>query len=218
MRVRILSATTNMLKLIWCAARTCYSPHTPSELWDQDSSPGDADMLRLARHVLSAGHLSVAEHCSVTYAVEGVSRVLLAQYSRHRIGVSLSVQSQRHVRALSTGDDESMVDSVIPPSLSAKPGALDEYNKFLRDSRRTYDNLVSLGVPKEDARFVLPGGSRTNFVTTLNVRSLMDVYRKRVLTPGAQWEIRQLLITMADLLVEREGWLREFLPLPSKRQ
>ena len=43
---------------------------------------------------LRRGHQSVAEHATFTFLIEGVSRALLAQLTRHRIA-SFSVQSQR---------------------------------------------------------------------------------------------------------------------------
>ena len=75
-----------------------------------------------------------------------------------------------------------------------------------------YDDLLTLGVAKQDARFVLPGGACTNFVTTLNLRSFMDVYEKRVKTPGAQWEIKDMMLRMRDLIVAEEPWLETYIP------
>ena len=82
----------------------------------------------------------------------------------------------------------------------------------MREIQQTYDDLLALGVAKQDARFVLPGGACTNFVTTLNLRSFMDVYEKRVRTPGAQWEIREMMLRMRDLIVAAEPWLAKYIP------
>ena len=45
------------------------------------------------RSAMSGGHLSVAEHAAFTFEISGVSRVLLAQLTRHRVA-SFSVNSQ----------------------------------------------------------------------------------------------------------------------------
>jgi thymidylate synthase (FAD) len=209
MEVALIQCTPDMLKTIWCAARTCYSPLSPQELWE--SEPTREEMLRIARRIFTSRHLSVAEHCGMTFAVAGVSRALLAQYSRHRIGVSLSVQSQRYVSARRTAKGR-LCAHVTPPGVEAKPEAEAVYLKAMEGAQALYDELVNLGIPKEDARFVLPGGAATNFVTTLNLRSLLDIYHKRVVTPGAQWEIKELLVRMAKLVVEREPWLLEYFP------
>jgi len=168
-------------------------------------------MLRLVDRVIRAGHLSVTEHCSMTFAVAGVSRTLLAQYTRHRIGVSISVQSQRHVRAAGRGE-EGLFAHVVPPQIASDPQAREVFYQQLGAAQRAYERLLALGIKREDARFLLPGGAATNFVTTLNLRSLLDVYQKRVLTPGAQWEIRELLDRFAYLIVEREPWLAPYFP------
>ncbi|NPV52361.1 MAG: FAD-dependent thymidylate synthase [Firmicutes bacterium] len=208
MQVDILHMTPNPLKVIWTAARTCYSHLPPQELWASD--PSTDDMLRIARRVFTSGHLSVVEHCSITYAVSGVSRTLLAQYSRHRIGVSLSVQSQRHVSEASARND-GQFEYVTPPGVQAHAGASRVFEDGMKMLQDLYDRLCAFGIRVEDARFVLPGAAMTNFVTTVNLRSLLDLYTKRVGEPGAQWEIKELIERMARLAVEREPWLGEFI-------
>ena len=204
MEIRIINKTPDFLRTIWTAGRTCHSAMAPQELFDLDES--ESKMLKLVDFLLKARHLSTLEHCSVTYAVAGASRTLLAQYSRPRIGVSLSVQSQRYV---SEGTEKrgQTFEYVTPPSIAAAPDKLSAYQAAMADAQRSYDELIAAGVPMEDARFALPGGICTNFVTTLNLRSLLDVYEKRVLVSGAQWEVREMVRRMAELLVEREPWL-----------
>ena len=205
MEIKLLGTSNNYLKTIWFAARTCYSPLSPIELSEQE--PTEAEMLRLANHIITNKHLSVLEHCHMTFAVKNVSRTLLAQYSRHRVAVSLSVQSQRYVSEQSGKNADRIFDFVVPATIGENDEAKDVYLTAMKDIQQVYDKLLELGINKEDARFVLPGGAGTNFVTSLNLRSFIDVYNKRVLTPGAQWEIKEMLTTMADLIVEREPWL-----------
>lgn len=213
MRVEIIAMTPEPLRTIWCAARTCYSSLTPTELWR--TAPAPEEMLALVRRIIHSGHLSVVEHFAITYAVEDVSRALLAQYSRHRIGVSLSVQSQRYVSEQSAKNG-GLFGAVVPPRIAVDPEALAVLQEHLHQSQKAYDRLVALGIPKEDARFVLPNAAATNFVTTVNLRSLLDLYQKRVLTPGAQWEIKGLIQEMVRQAVAREPWLAEFFPPPEE--
>lgn len=204
MEVKLISKTPNFMKTCWVAARTCYSADSPIELIQENKS--EEEMIRLLDRILKSKHLSVVEHCSMTFAVKNVSRTLLAQYSRHRIGVSLSVQSQRYVSE-SSEKNCGIFDAVTPETIESNKEALIEFNTFLKNTQDTYDKLLAYGVAKQDARFVLPGGACTNFVTTLNLRSFMDVYQKRVVTPGAQWEIKEMLLKMRDLIVTEEPWL-----------
>jgi len=194
-------------KTIWFASRTCYSALSPVELWKQN--PSREEMLRIADRIISSKHLSVLEHCHMTFAVEGVSRALLAQYSRHRIGISLSVQSQRYV-SLESKKGKGNFDFVIPPAIGENRNAVQVVESLIKQAQSSYDKLIELGIKKEDARFVLPGGTCTSFVTSLNLRSLMDVYEKRVLIMGAQWEIRNMIITFAKLIIKQEPWLEKY--------
>ncbi len=209
MEVRLIQKTPHFLKTCWVAARTCYSADSPMELLQRETS--EEEMLRLLDRILTSKHLSVVEHCSMTFAVKDVSRTLLAQYSRHRIGVSLSVQSQRYVSEQSSKNENGLFGHVIPETVLGRQDARERYAEAMKQMQRAYDDLLDMGVAKQDARFVLPGGACTNFVTTLNLRSFMDVYEKRVITPGAQWEIREMLVRMRDLLVAEEPWLDKYI-------
>lgn len=207
MRVQLINKTPNFLRTIWTAGRTCHSAVEPLELFCQDQS--ESAMLKLIDFLVSQKHLSTLEHCSMTFAVSGVSRTLLAQYSRHRIGVSLSVQSQRYVSERS--DRGGQFDFVTPRSIESE-AAVECYRQAMADAQNAYDRLCALGVPMEDARFVLPGGITTQFVTTLNLRSFLDIYEKRVRVKGAQWEIRAMVKAMAQELIASEPWLIRYLP------
>lgn len=208
MDVRIIAMTQEPLKVIWTAARTCYSSSTPAELYASQAS--EEDMLRLVKRIFQSKHLSVVEHASVTFSVSGVSRTLLAQYTRHRIGISISVQSQRYVTEQSVKNG-GLFGYVTPSSIAGHPEAQRIYHEQARAAQECYDALLDLGIPKEDARFVLPGGADTNFVTTLNFRSLLDLYSKRVLVPGAQSEIKGLVGKMIELVVQAEPWMGEII-------
>lgn len=238
MIVKLINCTPDFLKTIWFAARTCYSSLSPIEL--QQQKPSQEEMLRIADHIISSRHLSVLEHCHMTFAVEGVSRALLAQYSRHRIGISLSVQSQRHVSPASneatqlgalqaieicrtkektreaSKKNRGIFNFVVPPTIAGNKNAADILETSIESALSSYSKLIDLGIKKEDARFILPGGACTNFVTSLNLRSLFDVYEKRVLLMGAQWEIKNMIITFAKLIMEQEPWLEKYFQIKEK--
>lgn len=213
MNVEIISKNTDMLKNIWVAARTCKSHKTPEEL--KQNEVDEKDMIRLAKALKKAGHMSVFEFGFFTFAVSGVSRSLLAQITRHR-HLSFCVQSQRAVRI----KDEDIVSVVAPESLEKSEGvtvlgseenvAADRaYMTAVKFALGVYTKLVNAGVPPEDARFILPEGMTTNMCIGMNLRSLLELYEKRVATKGAQWEIRGLVEVLKDKAVESEPWLAE---------
>ena len=154
------------------------------------------------KHSMASGHDSVAEHAVFTFRIEGVSRSLLAQLTRHRIA-SFSVQSQRYV-------DQSQSHVIVPASiLSSKYGEafMDEVNRI----RELYNLMVADGIAKEDARYILPEGTETSLVMTMNARELRHFFRLRCCN-RAQWEIRYLADAMlaqcrkaAPMLFEKCG-------------
>lgn len=139
------------------------------------------DPLKALRGALDSGHESVAEHASFTFRVEGVSRVLLAQLTRHRVA-SYSVQSQRYC-----GAD---LDIVVPDSMACTE-LVDEIVAVRRAVEKLYDKAIGLGKPAEDARYFTLQAGVTSLIVTMNARELRHFFSLRCCN-RAQWEIREL--------------------------
>jgi len=202
------------------AIRTCYSSNKPSRIVDLEGEKyfkgkatdgkGGKEVDRLIRHIVGSGHTSTLEHLTYTFAVEGVSRALLAQLTRHRVGFSFSVQSQRYVR-MGSDDKIGGFDYVIPETVKAKgESVVNAYNEIMENNQSYYDLLRSLGIPAEDARSILPNATCTNLVLTVNLRSLLDFYSKRRKGKGAQHEITELAERLREEVVKVEPWTEEF--------
>jgi len=199
------------------AIRTCYAHIKPTEIVSsegakyfgkpaQDGEAGtEAD--RLIRHITRSGHLSTLEHLSYTFAVEGLSRAALAQLTRHRVGFSFSVQSQRFVK-FGSGDKSGGFDYVVPESVLADNSEL--FDLMMAAMQETYDELRSCGVPAEDARSVLPQAAACNLTMTVNLRSLLDFYAKRGPSTHAQSEIKALATQLKDQVIAVEPWTAQF--------
>lgn len=175
MKVTVLEHTPKPDQLCGQMAALCYN----SNSWES-----------ALRKALKGGHESVIEHASVTFLVEGVSRALLAQLTRHRIA-SFSVQSQRYV-------DMTGFDAVIPDSIAQSEALAVHYSSLMGEINGFYRSLCDAGVPKEDARMVLPNACETRLGMTMNCRELRHFFALRTCN-RAQWEIRQL----ADAMLER---------------
>jgi thymidylate synthase (FAD) len=210
------------------AIRTCYSPGKPSEIvakegakyFGQQATDGEkgTEADRLFRMIVRSGHTSTLEHLSFTFAIEGVSRALLAQLTRHRVGFSYSVQSQRYVK-FGSGDRSGGFDYVVPDSvydkqtegLNGTPVYADEiFEEAMFQAQKFYDELRSAGVPAEDARAVLPNASATNLVMTANLRAILEFYSKRKPGKGAQAEIAQLAEALKQAVIDVEPWTEPF--------
>lgn len=185
MRVTLLQFTPEPERTAAAAARLCYSPVGAETIKERLS---DEQVQNLLRRILSSGHHSTMEHVSFTFAIEGVSRVLTHQLVRHRIA-SYSQQSQRYVK-------EHDFEYIIPPSVDVNPEARRKFEHLMEEVRRTYDELVELGIHQEDARYVLANATETKIVVTMNARSLLHFFTLRCCN-RAQWEIRELAWEMA---------------------
>lgn len=199
------------------AIRTCYSHNRPSEIIAKESDRyfgrkakdgqkgTDAD--RLIRHIINSGHTSTMEHITFTFALEGVSRSLLAQLTRHR-HFSYSVQSQRYVR-LETDSKSGGFNYTFPPSVLKDEKTADIYSFTLEQIQEMYDLLRANGIPAEDARYLLPNAVTCNLVLTGNLRSILEFYSKRS-AKQAQWEIRELAEKIKNEVIKVEPWTEPF--------
>lgn len=188
MKVTLLAHTPDPEKTIVLAARLCYSPSSIAELEEKVS--GQAYEKFLAG-ILNMGHLSVLEHSSFTFGVDGISRATSHQLVRHRLA-SYSQQSQRYVTM--HGEPE----YVTPRSISAKKAALKKYQKKVSEIYSLYAEMVEAGIPAEDARFILPNAACTKIIITMNARELLHFFRLRC-CERAQWEIRDMATSMLAL-------------------
>lgn len=214
MKVTLLAYTPDPEKTVASAAKLCYSPATIEQVQEgltEEKTAAFVDMLS------QIGHESPIEHANFTFGVEGVSRSLLAQLTRHRIA-SYSVQSQRYVA-------EKQFEYVVPPEIAADPVAKADYIQAMEEAQAHYDRLTAelkvrhmaafsaQGMDEkaaaraaekkaiEDARFVLPNACTTKLIVTMNARSLQNFFRHRCCN-RAQWEIRALAEAMLHLCRE----------------
>ena len=188
MKVKLINYTPNPIETAFIAARTCYSGDGPEKLWelslaeDENKIP-DEKMHSLLDNVIASGHHSVLEHINFTFAIEEISRACSHQLVRHRIA-NFSQQSQRYVAVKRDA-------FVVPDTIKSNPDAKIIFDELIDNAKKTYDKLVDIGIPKEDARFVIPNAAKTNIVMTMNFREIYNVCQIRLCT-RAQWEIREL--------------------------
>ena len=156
------------MSLAELAASVCY-----------DSKP--TQNCSIVKQCIASGHMSVLEHVSFTFHIEGISRACLAQLSRHR-HISLSVRSQRYCRE----DNFQYVNPFPEGSFGAA-----EFEDYMEEARANYVDMVDAGVAPEDARAVLPNACCTELYMTANARALIEMSHLRMCN-RAQREIREL--------------------------
>lgn len=196
LKVALIRHTLSPEETVALGARLCYSRATIDDLTQRVSAKDQSDFVQ---KIMGMGHESVLEHASFTFGVEGVSRVLLAQLTRHRLA-SFSVQSQRYVSY------ENGFGYIVPPKIEALGDeAKAEYERQMQQMHEWYcawqEKLGTGEGSNEDARFVLPGACETRLMMTMNVRELRHFFSLRMCS-RAQWEIRAMATEMHRLCME----------------
>lgn len=192
MTITLLSVTPDAEKIIELAGRTCYK-----------SEPGNHAIIQ---KWIAAGHLSVIEHASATFRASGVSRALTHQLVRHRVA-SYSQESQRYI-------EQKSAKFICPESVIANPALFAIYDGCIDRIQKAYAELVKYGIPKEDARYLLPNATQTEIVFTMNFRELRHFFELRC-DRHAQWEIhdmsKEMLSMMIDIAPNVFGDMKELL-------
>jgi thymidylate synthase (FAD) len=222
MQVELLDATPNPEELVCRAARGDYSSDWvgPEVPFAEVMEPVEGDSLQekketLMDHLMRSGHWGPFEHPGATFAVKGVSRSCMAQLTRHR-HASFDVMSLRYVEL--SGEQELEEAFVYPETFEAEEVVSREGTEEIdtpADERRqladevyqrcidAYTDLVDAGVPKEDARMLLPLGTRVNMTFSMNARAIMHLLDMRM-KADAQWEVRKL---SRRVLEECKEWM-----------
>ena len=214
MNVELLQYNPDCEKIIAAAAKLCYSS---SEIDGILNGLDEEKTKTFIERLMSMGHESPIEHIVFTFGIEGVSRSLLAQFTRHRIA-SYSVKSQRYV-------NEGKFEYITPPEIENSPEAkklfiaameddLEKYNAISAVLyKKHYNDFINQGVSEkraanmaekkaiEDARYVLPNACETKMIATFNARSLLNFFNHRC-CERAQWEIRDMACRMLALVKE----------------
>ncbi|MEG6617524.1 FAD-dependent thymidylate synthase [Peptococcaceae bacterium 1198_IL3148] len=188
--VKLLRYTPQPEETVAMGARLCYSASSIEQLAEGISR---ADQAGFIKKLMDMRHFTPLEHVSFTFGIEGVSRSLLAQITRHRIA-SFSVQSQRYVGETSTQNRGETFSYIVPQKVrELGEEAVQDFHHQMEQIQKWYDEWVQrFGGQRsayEDARFVLPNAAETKIVVTMNARELMHFFNLRCCN-RAQWEIR----------------------------
>lgn len=200
MNVQLLAHTPDPEKIVASAAKLCYSSSRVSDIMDGLDEEKTQKFLNM---LMDLGHESPVEHITFTFGIEGVSRSLLAQFTRHRMA-SYSVKSQRYV-------SEKQFSFVVPPEIEKNPEAKKIYLEAMEKDMEDYNRLADIlkqqhikegmdekaaeKAAQEDARYILPNACETNMIVTMNARSLYNFFHHRCCN-RAQWEIRDCAYRM----------------------
>lgn len=202
MEITLLSHTKDPQRVIFAAAKQCYSKKDAAVIYQTAQKESPEAVAKFIQELMARGHLSTVEHVTFTFAISGVSRVCTHQLVRHRVA-SFSQQSQRYV-------DMETFECVIPPLIEKDKELRKKFDEIVAHVRKTYEEMKAIVVSKknldkeavnQDLRFILPQAVMTKIVVTMNCRELLHFFSERLCT-RAQWEIRAVADHMLKLCKE----------------
>ena len=185
MKVKLIAYTKEAMDLMARMGRSTKLGYLPEE-WDDKWGTREF----FIRALMKAGHLGILEHIVFTFHVSGISRNLTHQLVRHRLASYL----QQSNRSVQPGRD----DFVLPPTIGKTVHETQHYKEWMQFQWDNYQSMIKMGIPVEDARYLLPSGYFTHISITMNARVLRHLFKLRC-DKAAQWEIRQ----MADEMLEQ---------------
>lgn len=162
---------------------------------------------KLIKYLLEHDHGTPFEHNSLTFLIKAPLFVV-QQHLRHRIS-SFNQISARYVeikeefyipenfREQSKNNRQASIESNSLDNQKAK----EIYTESLKVCYAKYQELLSLGVAREQARGLLPHCTYSEYYWTCNLRSLLHFIKLRDHS-GAQWEIQQYAKTMKEIAKE----------------
>jgi len=164
-------------RIIELYGRTCYKSE------DKITPESSGKFIAM---IMKSGHHSVIEHMSITVKFIG-DRSMSHQLVRHRLA-AYSQESQRYCNYGKKG-----FAFVCPPTIRNDPKLYERWNEYRQLDMEEYTFYLANGIPPEDARNGLPNATKTEVVTTYNLRQWRHVFTDRALNPKAQWQIREIM-------------------------
>jgi thymidylate synthase (FAD) len=204
--VQLLDHTRDPIRTLYTAFRVCYSAFTPAQIEEriEDERITHEQMREFVEARLATGHTSPLQQVWFEYGISGVSRAFSHQFVRHQIGISFEQQSQRYVTYKDGSFPFTLPDSV------RRAGKSEAFERAIEAAGQAYLELIEAGVPAEDARFLLPNATSTNFKVSVNYLELMHIADQRLCT-RAQWEFRKVVSLMRAEVKKRFPELARYL-------
>lgn len=199
MKVSLISTTPEAKELLIFtkSTRLTMSPGLMDEIRGWPEEKKLAELEYMANTIPSSW-----EFVDYVFLIEGVSRAFTHQFVRSRQGS----YAQQTMRVLNMGEYDYVYTDRVKADIRAR-GLVDIANENIR---LTYNELIKLGLPAEDARGILPTNISTNIVAKFNLRAFVDLAKSR--TGGrTQGEYQKVMNAMCDEVLAVHPWAEKFL-------
>lgn len=185
----ILGMTDTDEKIPAAAGRISTQEGNASEIFER--SQDREKNAKLIAKVTRSGHNSTIEHTVFNIAFRDVS-VFVEQFMIEFRLASFTVKSRRYVDFGKSG--------FYTPDLGSEE-LEKKYEETMSYLFAEYSSFLEAGIPKEDARFLLPYCLRSNFYCTVNARELLHILRAMLFGRGSAFrELRDLGEQLYDQL------------------
>ncbi|MCP6717986.1 MAG: FAD-dependent thymidylate synthase [Patescibacteria group bacterium] len=177
--------------------RTCYQ--------SKKDEINEETAKKFIQMILKRGHESVIEHSNMTVQFNNVSRGFTHELVRHRL-CAFSQESTRYVDYSKKGEGVDLkkfqVKFVVPPhkneneKVKLEDGKEMSMTDMFNECENFYRSLRKAGWSPQDARQILPIGTKSQIIVSANFRQWRHIFSLRT-DRAAHWEIRKI---MCDLL------------------
>lgn len=150
---------------------------------------------RIINAITTMGHTSLLEPLRFAVVIHGASRVFLAQITRHRQCTFVS-QSQQY-------QDQTGFPFVTIPELHSNPEMLEKYRAFMVLADSLYCELAEAGIPKDQARYVIPGAACNDLYIDANAREWIEVIFPQRLCRRNTLETRYIMADTLNLFFQK---------------
>lgn len=180
---KILFYNENAESIVASAGRISTTKGSADEIYIKSCARNKDENIKLIQKIISSGHMSVLEHIFLNLSFDNVS-VFVEQFMIEFRLASFTVKSRRYV-------DFGNMGFVLPAfeKYGEKADAMENvYRQHMKYLFEEYRNFLDLGIPKEDARFVLPYSFRSNFYCTVNLREFIRIVKEMIWGRGQEYE------------------------------
>ena len=173
--VTIINYNKNAHAIVAAAGKISTTEGNADEIYNGTYGDAVEKNIKLINKIISSGHESVLEHISLNLSFNNVS-VFVEQFMIEFRLASFTVKSRRYVDFGAMG--------YVVPDLEEKSDILELYKAHMKYLFDEYNDFIQCGIPKEDARFVLPYSFRSNFYCTVNAREFIKIVNEMVYGRG----------------------------------
>ena len=176
----------------------------------------DEKDIKLINYLMKHNHSSPFEHCALTYKFT-VPLFIRSQHHRHRTwayneisrrytSVDIKFYEPNEFRTQHKSNRQASNNELLNPiieynrsGLPVSAVASEMVRAHHKECLKLFDNLLSSGVCREQARGVLPQNLYTQYFGTVNLHNLLKFVSLRV-HEGAQWEIQEMAKGMLKIV------------------